>query len=57
LQPVGQQWRMIVLFADGRKLNWKHAKLRQKTCIDESTMLPVLAKLRIGYLQPMPAAQ
>jgi hypothetical protein len=57
LLPVGQQWRMIVLFADERKLNWKHSKLRQKTCIDESTMLPFPATLRIGYLQPMPAAQ
>jgi hypothetical protein len=64
LPPVGQQWRMIVLFAAGRKLNWEHAKLRQKTnllhqktCIDGSIMLPFLATLKIVYWQSMPAAQ
>jgi hypothetical protein len=48
---------MIVLFADERKLNWSSAKLRQKTCIDESTMLPFLATLKIVYWQSMPLAQ
>jgi len=55
---------MIVLFAAGRKLNWEHGKLRQKTnllrqktCIDRSIMLPFLATLKIVYWQSMPAAQ
>jgi hypothetical protein len=43
-------------FADERKLNWKRPKLRQKTCPDESNMLPFLATLRIGSWQSVPAA-
>jgi len=64
LPPVDQQWRMIVLFAAERKLNWKHAKLRQKTnllrqktCIDRSIMLTFLATLKIDYWKSVPAAQ
>jgi hypothetical protein len=48
---------MIVLFAAERKLSWSHAKLRQKTCIDESIMLPFFATLKTVYWQSMPAAQ
>jgi hypothetical protein len=44
-------------FPDEHKLNWNRAKLRQKTCIDESIMLPFLATLRIVYWQAMPLAQ
>jgi len=43
-------------FADERKLNWNRPKLRQKTCIDESIMLPFLTTLRIGFWQSLPAA-
>jgi hypothetical protein len=57
LLPVGQQWRMIMHFAAEHKLNWRHNKLRQKTCIDESLMLSFLATLRIVYWQSAPAAQ
>jgi hypothetical protein len=46
-----------MLFADECKLNWKHSKTRQKTCIDESIMLPFLATLRILYWQSMAAAE
>jgi hypothetical protein len=48
---------MFMLFADECKPNWRRAKLRQKTCIDESIMLPFLATLKIAYWQSMPAAQ
>jgi len=44
-------------FRDEHKLNWNRAELRQKTCIDESIMLPFLATLRIVYWQAMPLAQ
>jgi hypothetical protein len=46
-----------MLFADECKLNWNRAKLRQKTCRDESIMLPFLATLKIVYWQPMSLAQ
>jgi hypothetical protein len=46
-----------MLFADECKLNWNRAKLRQKTCSDESIMLPFLATLKIVYWQPMSLAQ
>jgi hypothetical protein len=42
--------------ADECKLNWRRTKLRQKTCGDESIMLP-FATLRIVYWQAMPVAQ
>jgi hypothetical protein len=48
---------MIMPFADERKLNWNYPDLRQKTCIDESIMLPFVATLRIDYWQSMPPAQ
>jgi hypothetical protein len=57
LPPIGQQWRMIMLFIPERKLNWRRAKLRQKTCIDESIMLPSLAALKIVYWQSVRGAQ
>lgn len=43
-------------FADECKLNWNRLKSRQKTCIDELTMLP-FATLTIVYWQAMPLAQ
>jgi hypothetical protein len=46
-----------MLFADECKLNWKHSETRQKTCVDESIMLPFLATLKIVYWQSIPAAQ
>jgi hypothetical protein len=57
LLPVGQQWPMVMPFADERKLNWSNLKIRQKTCIDESTMLPFLVTLRIVCWQSAPVAQ
>ena len=56
LLPVGQQWRRIMPFADEYKLNWNRLKSRQKTRIDESTMLPFVT-LKIVYWQAMPLAQ
>jgi hypothetical protein len=46
-----------MLIADERKLNWRRAKLRQKTCMDESIMLPVPATLKIVYWKSMSGAQ
>jgi hypothetical protein len=48
---------MIVLIADECKLNWSHLSLRQKTCVNESIMLPFLAMLKIVYWQSIRAAQ
>jgi hypothetical protein len=48
---------MIMLFDHERKLNWNSPEIRQKTCIDGSTMLPFLATLRIVCWQSMLAAQ
>jgi hypothetical protein len=45
------------VIADERKLNWNYRKTRQKTCNDESIMLPFLATLRIVCWQSMLAAQ
>jgi hypothetical protein len=56
LLPVGQQWRRIMPFADECKLNWNCLKSRQKTRIDESTMVPFVT-LTIVYWQAMPLAQ
>jgi hypothetical protein len=47
---------MFMPNADECKLNWRRAKLRQKTCIDESIMLPFLA-LKIVYWQSVRGAQ
>lgn len=44
-------------FIDERKLNWNRARLRQKTCIDESIMLPFPATLKIVDWQSTPLAQ
>jgi hypothetical protein len=44
-------------FADECKLNWDRTKLRQKTCVGKSTMLPFLATPKIDYWQSMPLAQ
>jgi hypothetical protein len=48
---------MIMLVADECKLNWNRTKLRQKTCIDESIMLPFLATLKIVSWRSIPTAQ
>jgi hypothetical protein len=48
---------MIVLIADECKLNWSHPNLRQKTCTNESIMLPFLTMLKIVYWQSIRAAQ
>jgi hypothetical protein len=47
---------MFIPIADERKLNWDRPKLRQKTCIDESIMLPFPA-LKIDYWQSVRGAQ
>jgi len=47
---------MFMPIADERKLNWRRAKIRQKTCIDESIMLPFRA-LKIVYWQSVRGAQ
>jgi CRISPR/Cas system-associated protein endoribonuclease Cas2 len=57
LLPLGQQWRMIVLFAAERKLNWSHAKLRQKTCREGSIMLPFPVMSKIVYWQSIRATR
>jgi len=48
---------MFMPIADECKLNWRGAKLRQKTCIDESTMLPLPATLKTVYWQSVRGAQ
>jgi hypothetical protein len=48
---------MFMPIADECKLNWRRAKLRQKTCIDESIMLPFSATLKIVYWQSVRGAQ
>jgi hypothetical protein len=48
---------MFMLIADEHKLNWRRAKLRQKTCMDESIMLPVPVTLKIVYWQSGRGAQ
>jgi hypothetical protein len=48
---------MFMPIADECKLNWRSAKLRQKTCIDESIMLPFPATLKIVYWQSVRGAQ
>jgi hypothetical protein len=47
---------MFMPIADECKLNWRGAKLRQKTRIDESIMLPFPA-LKIVYWQSVRGAQ
>ena len=52
---------MFMPIVDECKLNWRRAELRQKTCIDESIMLPFLAlkilALKIVYWQSLRGAQ
>jgi len=48
---------MFMPIADECKLNWRRAKSRQKTCIDESIMLPFRGTLNIAYWQSIRAAQ
>jgi hypothetical protein len=46
---------MFMPIADECKLNWRRAKLRQKTCIDESIMLPLSATpKRVTTFRPLP---